>query len=163
MLGMAGRPKWMQAQPVRSVPALLHPRNVPRFQSFDGSLSPAEGCTPVPTVVDRPLWLRHHFPAAIYSQSRLTHPSLACHLDSFTDLLSYHCIIRDYSFINMRILAARRVGPVPRVVKSDSSVQDHELDATGDGVGVTQSQDAADMQKLGMQQQTKASGWIHLS
>ena len=63
----------------------------------------------------------------------------------------------------MRILAARRSGLAPREVKSDSSVQDHELDATGNGSSVTHDQDAADMQKLGMQQQTKVSGWIHLS
>lgn len=66
----------------------------------------------------------------------------------------------------MRILEARRAVPVAREVKSDSSVRDHELHANGNGnrnrSRGSQDQDIADMQKLGMLQQTKVSASTYL-
>ena len=56
----------------------------------------------------------------------------------------------------MRILTARGSGPGLDGGKEDSAVHDSELNysATGDG---SHDQDALDMRKLGLQQQTKVS------
>ncbi len=56
----------------------------------------------------------------------------------------------------MRILAARARASDRDGGKEQSAVQNSELDYTGNNLG-SQDQDVLDMQKLGLQQQTKVS------